>query len=383
MASATPPPVAPPGPAAAVRRALAGLTGTGLALVALVCLVNALRRKSMYHPGVDEPVVAWFTSLAALFGLSLVVALPVVLSVVATGNLVPDRRAVRYPAFVAAVVLASVAGTAIAVAIEHTVVGAIPFFDRAAFDPAGATVEFLKGYWLRYGLLSAFGAAIYLYARAAAATGELARQADLDRERLDQQLVEARVQVLQAQIEPHFLFNTLAMLRRLYQTSPEVAQGMLASLMRYLGVALKHVRAGTTTLADEVSLVDAYLTIHRRRMGERLGYAIDVPAQLRTAPMPPLMLLTLVENAVKHGVTPLPEGGFIRVDASSRDGALTVRVSDSGRGFVAPSGAGTGLANIRARLAALYGRTARLDVRANQPRGVVATLELPVAGASS
>jgi LytS/YehU family sensor histidine kinase len=146
---------------------------------------------------------------------------------------------------------------------------------------------------------------------------------------------------------------------------------------------LTHVRAGTTTLGDEASLVEAYLAIHRRRMGDRLGYAIDVPDALRDAPMPPLMLLTLVENAVKHGLTPLPEGGFIRVAASAREGTLTVRVSDSGRGFVAPSGSGTGLANIRARLAALYDRSARLDVRANQPRGVVATLVLPSGSAAT
>ena len=118
-------------------------------------------------------------------------------------------------------------------------------------------------------------------------------------------------------------------------------------------------------------------------MGDRLAFSVDVPGALRAAPLPPLMLLTLVENAVKHGLTPLPEGGAIRIEASLRKGALTVRVSDSGRGFVAPSGAGTGLANIRARLAALYGRSARLEIRANQPRGVVAALVLPFVEASA
>lgn len=364
-------------------RVLEGLTWRGLALVGIVCLVNALRRKSMGRPGIDESVGTWLAGVVTMFGLSLVVALPVALTVVAACNLAPRRSGLRYPTLVATVVLSSVAGTALMVAIEHAVVGPIEFVDLAALHAAGAAVEFVKGYWLRYLLLAALGSAIYVYTRAADGASALAAQAELDRERLHQQFEEARLQTLQAQIEPHFLFNTLAMLRRLYHTSPDVAQAMLDSLMRYLGVALTHVRAGTTTLGDEASLVEAYLAIHRRRMGDRLGYAIDVPDALRDAPMPPLMLLTLVENAVKHGLTPLPEGGFIRVVASAREGTLTVRVSDSGRGFVAPSGSGTGLANIRARLAALYGRSARLDVRANQPRGVVATLVLPSGSAAT
>ena len=383
MTSTVAPGLVVPVPRVPVQRLLAGLTWKGLALVALVCIVNALRRKSMYRPGVDEPVVAWLGGVATMFGLSLVVALPVVLAVVAACNLAPARPTPRYTTLAAAVVLASFAGVALMVAIEHSLVGAIGFVDSAALHPAGAAIEFLKGYWLRYGLLAAFGTAIYVHARAADASGAQAAQAELDRERIEQQRVEAHLQVLEAQIEPHFLFNTLAMLRRLYQTSPEVAQAMAGSLTRYLGVALSHVRAGTTTLADEASLVEAYLAIHRRRMGERLEFRIDVPEALQAAPMPPLMLLTLVENAVKHGLASLPEGGFVRVSATADDGMLAVQVADSGRGFVAPSGTGTGLANIRARLAALYGRTARLDVRANQPRGVVATLFLPAGGSAT
>jgi signal transduction histidine kinase len=371
--------VAGPGRRFAAGRAMAGLTLRGLALVALVCLVNALRRRSMYRPGIDEPIATWLASLVAMFGLSLVVALPVVVAVVATCNLVPVRSAWRYPALAASIVASSLAGTALMVAIEHAFVAPVGLVEAGALDPARSAVEFLKGYWLRYVLLAAFGAAIYLYARAADATGAQARDAELDRERLGQQLQEARLQLLQAQIEPHFLFNTLAMLRRLYQTSPEVAQAMLESLMRYLGAALEHLRAGTTNLADELSLVEAYLAIHRRRMGDRLGFAIDVPDALRAAPLPPLMLLTLVENSVRHGLAPLPEGGFIGVSAAANGDTLRVQVADTGRGFVAPSGTGTGLANIRARLAALYGPSARLEIRANQPRGVVATLVLPLA----
>jgi sensor histidine kinase YesM len=153
---------------------------------------------------------------------------------------------------------------------------------------------------------------------------------------------------------------------------------MIDNLMRYLGVALPQMRSGGTTLGREAALAEAYLGIQKLRMGRRLAYAIDIPPALHDVPMPPMMLLTLVENAIKHGLAPLPEGGFIRVGAAVEHDELRLQVSDSGRGFAQTSGAGTGIANIRARLDALHGRAARLDLGLNQPRGVTATLTLPL-----
>jgi LytS/YehU family sensor histidine kinase len=114
-------------------------------------------------------------------------------------------------------------------------------------------------------------------------------------------------------------------------------------------------------------------------MGERLETSIDAPAALLSARVPPMILATLVENAVKHGIGPLAEGGAIRVKAEQAGGALTLSVADNGRGLVAASGSGVGLANIRARLAALYGERAALRLEANSPRGVVAIINLPLA----
>jgi LytS/YehU family sensor histidine kinase len=213
----------------------------------------------------------------------------------------------------------------------------------------------------------------------AGVSAEAANAAKLDRARLDRQMEEARLQVLQAQIEPHFPFNTLATVRRLYQTEPAAAVAMLDNLMRYFAVPLPQMRATESTLVREASLAEAYLNIQRIRMGRRLAFAIEIPDSLRDAQFPPVMLLTLVENAIKHGISPLPEGGFIRISAQIAETSLQVQVADSGQGFAKTSGAGTGLANTRARLTAMYGPRARLSLGLNRPRGVTATLSLPYA----
>ena len=147
--------------------------------------------------------------------------------------------------------------------------------------------------------------------------------------------------------------------------------------MRYLEVALPRMRQSRSSVAREVGLVEAYLGVQAVRMGRRLSFELDVPPALRTLSLPPMMLLTLVENAIKHGLNPLPEGGRIVVSAQ-RDGEwLKLEVRDDGRGFRESSGAGTGLANIRARLALLHAEEATLSLTENAERGVTSTLVLP------
>jgi len=155
---------------------------------------------------------------------------------------------------------------------------------------------------------------------------------------------------------------------------------MLSSLMDYLAVALPRMRETGSTLEREVGYATAYLEIHRMRMGSRLAVDIDVPKSLHGMPMPPLMILTLVENAIKHGIAPQPGGGRIGIHAIADDTGLRIEVADTGRGFTKTSGGGTGLANIRGRLAALFGNTASLSLHRNLPRGVVARIVLPRAG---
>jgi len=203
-----------------------------------------------------------------------------------------------------------------------------------------------------------------------------ARQA---REALAAQQMEAELSALQAQIEPHFLFNTLANVKRLYDVAPGRGRDMLASLIAYLQTALPGMRRQRATLGDEVDRVQHYLAILQMRMGERLRFDIDAPAALRDAEMPPMVVATLVENAIKHGLSPLPEGGRLWVTArEADDGRLVVDVRDDGRGFVGAGGSGVGLANTRARLLALYGQSAYLALEVAEPRGVLARVCLPL-----
>ncbi len=193
------------------------------------------------------------------------------------------------------------------------------------------------------------------------------------------ELSRARLQALRAQVEPHFLFNTLANLRRLYQTDASEGRTMMQRLIEYLRIALPSLKRERISLREEARLIGAYLDLHRMRMGSRLHYEIAFPPELLDTLVPPMMLLTLVENAIKHGLAPLPEGGFLRIAAQRSGDVIELDVSDSGRGMSEGSGHGTGLANIRARLAALYGAQASLRLSMNRPCGVSAILRFPVA----
>lgn len=184
---------------------------------------------------------------------------------------------------------------------------------------------------------------------------------------------------MQAQIEPHFLFNTLAIVRQLLADDPPSVCGLLDDLGRYLRAALPRLREGKASLGQEVELVRAFLAIHQVRMGaKRLQWRVDVADDaLLDAELPPMLLLTLAENSLKHCLVPLPEGGCIDIRAEvAGAGRLKLAVADNGAGMGSGSGGGMGLANIRARLKAAHGDAGRLELRLNQPRGVVAELPL-------
>jgi signal transduction histidine kinase len=195
------------------------------------------------------------------------------------------------------------------------------------------------------------------------------------------QLDAARAALLQAQVEPHFLFNTLAHLRRLAHTDATAARAMLADLRRYLAAALPELRQAETTLARELELVRAFLALHQRRIGpERLQLVFDIAPGLADVVLPSTCLLTLAENAIKHGIGPQVEGGAICVRAvpdPELPHTLRLEVADTGAGMVATSGGGTGLVTLRARLAGLYGSAAHLSLHLNQPCGLIARVQLP------
>jgi sensor histidine kinase YesM len=202
-------------------------------------------------------------------------------------------------------------------------------------------------------------------------------KSEAERERFARQGVQAELKLLQAQVEPHFLFNTLANLRFLVQTGSPHALEMLDHLIHYLRTALPEIRAESSTVGREMELARAYLEILRIRMGGALEIFAEAPHDLAGVAFPPLVVLTLVENAIKHGIAPIGRGR-VNVRAEANDGRLRVVVEDDGRGLVEPIGQGVGLGNVRERLHALYGETARLELSQRAGGGVVATVEVPL-----
>jgi hypothetical protein len=217
-----------------------------------------------------------------------------------------------------------------------------------------------------------------VYHRDARGAADHWMRAQIDRTRLDAELQHAQLQLLRAQIEPHFLFNTLSAVRALARSDRTATVEMLDNLMRYFEAALPRLQGEEVPLAQEMQLVEAYLGIYRVRMGARLNYEIELPDELAQARIPTMLLLTLVENALKHGIDPVVEGGFIRVSASGEQGSLRLSVADSGRGLSVHQGRGTGLANIRQRLLMMYGSGAILSLRPAEPRGMVACVAMPM-----
>jgi len=199
-----------------------------------------------------------------------------------------------------------------------------------------------------------------------------------DVEALERRLLEAQMAALQAQIEPHFLFNTLALIGQLIETDPPQAAKVHAALILYLRAALPQMRDSMAgRLGQQVELSRAYLSIMQARMGERLSLSYSIPAELNHANFPSMMLQTLVENSIKHGLEPKISGGMISVSASRTDSELIVEVLDNGIGFDLHANEGIGLSNIRERLKVLYGAKAQLIVEAPSEGGSKVSIRVP------
>jgi len=195
---------------------------------------------------------------------------------------------------------------------------------------------------------------------------------------LERRLMEAQMAALQAQVEPHFLFNTLALIGQLIETDPPEAARVHAHLIDYLRSTLPQMRARDGgTLGKQVELSRAYLAIMQARMKERLGIRFEVPLFLHSAPFPPMMLQTLIENSIKHGLEPKIEGGTVTVRAQVVGSTLQVEVCDDGVGIDPHADDGVGLANIRERLQLLYGAQAELAIATPSGGGACATIRLP------
>jgi len=269
------------------------------------------------------------------------------------------------------VMLAMPLGT-IAIYLLSTAPGAPPFWE-------------VPERFVGFGGLTALGVLIAPWVALAALVRQkdaLARhqalQFELERSEYERQALDARLHLVQAQVAPHFLFNTLANVQALVDSGSPQASAVLRSLVAYLRAAVPRLDEPVTTLKQELDLVTAYLELMHMRMPDRLRFALHFDESELAIRCPPLTLLTLVENAVRHGIDPGEEGGRIDIHVERHGERCIVRVVDTGVGLGASNGGlGTGLSTLRERLQLVFGGAAELRVRANVPRGVVAEVEIP------
>jgi len=354
-----------------LQRPMHGLGWMGFVIVAIVALITSMNTTAKHL--VTKPVAEWLFIFVDDFAVHLFIGTAILLAAVWARNRFPRSGPSQYLVAVVAVTIA----TALALLVIEGVSTRGTFGSEDPEWQVWDVLLVLRSDLVRYAFVGLVITSTWLYVRTEAEHSVALKQCVVDSARMDEQTAEARLQMLEAQIEPHFLFNTLAHVKRLYETDRHSGARMMENLKHYLAVALPQMRATESTLGHEIDHVTAYLNIQQIRMGHRLDFAIDVPAGLREARLPPLMVLTLVENAIKHGLSPLPEGGRIDVQATTEGGRLRIRVADTGQGFMKTGGGGTGLANIRARLASQFGASANFALALKSPHGVVATLALP------
>jgi len=227
-------------------------------------------------------------------------------------------------------------------------------------------------------LIAPWGALAALVLQKEAFAKHQALRFELERSELEREALDARLHLLQAQVAPHFLFNTLANVQALVDAGSPRAAEVLRSLVAYLRAAVPRLGESATTLGQELQLVRAYLELMHMRIPDRLQFTVQADEAALPLRCPPMTLLTLVENAVRHGIDPSEEGGRIDIAVQRRGGRCRVRVSDTGAGLSTPSsGLGTGLATLRERLRLAFGGDASLSVVAQEPRGVTAELDFP------
>jgi signal transduction histidine kinase len=342
------------------RRVLTALNGTSVIWAVTLALVAALAISPIFQP-----------PLPVLLGRTLFIALVVLLSYTAAGQW-HQQRMPRWQLQVAAVVISAPLAT-LAVYALGTGGDLASLFGNMAYVNG---IVILGSSALLLGLVIGLGA---LYRERDAQADAAALTFALERETLQRQAADARLALLQSQVEPHFLFNTLANVQALVESGSPRAAPVLSSLIAYLRAAMPQLHEGAPTLGREEALVRAYLDLMHMRMPDRLRFAVSIDPALAGLRLPPMTLLTLVENAVRHGIDPSEVGGSIEVGAQrdTATGRIRLWVEDTGRGLDETRDPGTGLSNLRARLAAAFGPQARLSLSAVAPSGVRAQIDLP------
>ncbi|NTW58474.1 MAG: histidine kinase [Nitrospirae bacterium] len=275
------------------------------------------------------------------------------------------RRTKRAASQVTLIVLAVLFGAMVGTVLGSTAVGMGPagfFGERLPFFTQIVLLGILFGLLVSYVFVSL----------------ERISEERLQRIEMEKAALEAELRLVQSQMEPHFLFNTLANVRSLIDADPPRAGAMLETFVAFLRTSLRASRERTVPLSLELEIVKNYLDLFRMRMGDRLRYQIDLPDMLRGVPIPPLLIQPLIENAVKHGLEPAIEGGEVAITVDQEDNKVRIRVTDSGVGIRETSGgSGIGLENVRKRLTIIFGERASLVLEERAPHGVTATIMLP------
>jgi sensor histidine kinase YesM len=334
-----------------------------LAVTVTLAVVGALALDPVtLNPFIEVLAEAFFVSMVCLFGFKVAGA----------------WRQTLLPRWVAQLV-----AVALGAALSPLIVQMLSV--RGDFSAFLASRPMVHGYVLvtlsaaLIGTLFALGA---LYRERDAQARTLALQLALERETLQRQAADARLRLLTAQIEPHFLLNTLANVQQLVESGSPRAAAVFRSLIDYLRATLPQLHQQSSTLGDEEGLVRAYLELMLMRMPDRLTFAIAIEPSLRTVSFPPMALLTLVENAIRHGIEPRRGPGLISIEAKQEDKLLHLIVRDNGRGspgadLNSSARRGIGLANTQARLQGLYGQDQSFSFGRAEPQGCRVDIHLP------
>ena len=308
----------------------------------------------------DEILAGW----GLVFRDRLLVAVCIALTLTAALVLRPRPAIPKLMSIFAAIVIGALLGELLLIEVD-------PTGDRN-------TALGVIGRIIRWAMAAGAGCSIYYLWRRSEIMSALNHAAELRKLRAERLLKRMRIEALQRQIEPHFLFNTLATIRRLHRSNPAEGRVLLSRFFDFLRGSLGADSDGEGRLGDELAVASAYLDICAVRMDGALSWTMNVPEALKPLTFPRFGLATLLENAVKHGITPAAHGGHINVSARREGDAMELTVEDTGIGFAAEHGHGLGLTNIREQLALLYGSRASLSLAANRPTGVRAMIRVPL-----
>lgn len=315
-------------------------------------------------------VLLWVVGLSEPFSLSLGASLSIGWSILSVHMLAGQKLAERF-----GVRVTNVLATVIGLIIASAVLGVYHQYSALPVAELDMSSGILAVFFGVLGTIVFTNLSRIYEMRADLSKAELQQQAT------QRQLAEAQLKTLQAQIEPHFLFNTLSTAMGLIRSNPTAAEETLQQLTTLLRNSLSRTRTMQTSLREEIVLLNAYLQIAKIRMGARLSYSVTCPEELNDFELPPMLVQPLVENALTHGLEPAESGGSVTVTAQASDDMIEVVVADTGLGLKehsATPGNNTGLRNVRNRLQSLYGKAATLRLTTNSPTGVIATLCIPL-----